>query len=303
MIKAKPGDHFTRVLPQSATGRIIQFPLARLLIAVLFMVPVLALDKVFKLTVLSPLSGNILIIFKYFEAIICFTLFIIAYRFYVRLVEKRTAQEISFSKWLSEFGLGFLISMGLVVLIVAILYFLGYLNFIGFAANKRVALDLAVKFAMGAFIEELFFRLILFKLSEELLGTWVALIIQSVFFGFAHQANENATVMTSISLIIVGGVFYTAAFMYTRRIWFPFGIHMGWNYFQSGIFSMPNSGTTYDGFVTTKVSGPEAITGGNFGIEASYVTIFLCLMVGVWLVVISYKAGQFTQPLWKRKTE
>jgi membrane protease YdiL (CAAX protease family) len=301
MMKIKPGDQFSGVLPQTAKGRIVQFPLIRLLIAALIMVPVLALDKVFKLTVLSSFSGNILIILKYIEAIIFFVLFVTAYRLYVKLVERRTALELSFSSWLSEFGTGFLISIGLVIVIVAILYFLGYLNFVGLAANKHVALDLAVKFAMGAFIEELFFRLIIFKLSEELLGTWIALLIQAVFFGFAHQANENATVLTSISLIIVGGVFYTAAFMYTRRIWFPFGIHMAWNYFQSGIFSMPNSGTSYDGLIATKVSGPIAITGGNFGIEASYVAIFLCSIIGIWLVVISYKAGQFTHPLWKRR--
>ena len=301
MMKINPGDQFSGVLPQTAKGRIVQFPLIRLLIAALFMVAVLALDKVFKLTVLSPLSGNILIIFKYIEAIIFFVLLVAAYRFYAKLVERRTAPELSFSNWLSEFGLGFLISMGLVIIIVAILYIPGYLNFVGLAANKRVALDLAVKFAMGAFIEELFFRLIIFKLSEELLGTWIAFSIQAVFFGFAHQANENATIFTSISLITIGGIFETAAFIYTRRIWFPFGIHMAWNYFQSGIFSMPNSGTSYDGLITTNISGPVAITGGNFGIEASYVAIFLCLIIGVWLVVSSYKAGQFTKPLWKRK--
>jgi membrane protease YdiL (CAAX protease family) len=301
MIKINPVDQFSGVLPRTVKGRIVQFPLIRLLIAALFMVPVLALDKVFKLTVLSPLSGNILIIFKYIEAIIFFVLFVTAYRFYVKLVERRKAPELSFSSWFSEFGLGFLISAGLVMVIVAISYFPGYLNFVGLATNKRVALDLAVKFAMGAFIEELLFRLIIFKLTEELLGTWIAFVIQAVFFGFAHQANENATVLTSISLIIVGGFFYTAAFMYTRRIWLPFGIHMAWNYFQSGIFSMPNSGTSYDGLIATETSGPAAITGGNFGIEASYVAIFLCLIIGVWLVVISYKSGRFTQPRWKRK--
>lgn len=54
---------------------------------------------------------------------------------------------------------------------------------------------------------------------------------------------------------------------------------------------MPNSGTAYDGLIITKISGPEALTGGNFGIEASYVAILLCLIVGVWLMAISHKAG------------
>ena len=300
-MRIKPSDQFTRALPQSTGGRIVQFPLVRLLLAILFMAPVLALDKVFKSTVIAPLSGNAQIILKYIEAIIFFVLFIIAYRFYARFVEKRTATELSSTKWQNEFGLGFLISMALVVVTVLALYFPGSLSFTGLAANKRVALDFAVRFAMGAFIEELFFRLILFRLTEELLGTWIAFMIQAIFFAFAHQANENATALTSLSLIIVGGVFYTAAYIYTRRIWLPFGIHMAWNYFQSGIFSMPNSGTAYDGLIKTTVAGPVALTGGNFGIEASFIAILLCLIAGITLTVVSYKAGQFTAPLWKRR--
>ncbi len=296
-----PHEQFTRALPRSKTGRFIQFPLVRLLIALSFLVPIFVLDKVFKLMIVSALSDGTQIVVKYIEAAVFFSLFVMAYRFYTKHVEKRRALELSSVGVFREFGLGFLISMGLVVTIVVILYSLGYLDFVSLASNSRVALDLAVKFAMGAFLEELIFRLILFKLTEELLGTWIAFMIQAVFFGFAHQANENATVLTSISLIIVGGIFYTAAFMYTRRIWFPLGIHMGWNYCQSGLFSMPNSGTTYEGLLNTTVSGPKAFTGGSFGIEASFMAIALCLIAGIVLVAISYKAGRFAAPLWKRK--
>ncbi len=301
MLKIDPSRQFTFAAPQSAIAKIIQFPLVRLLIAALFMLPVLALDKSFKMTVISPLTGSTQIVFKYIEAVIFFVLFMLAYRFYVRSVEKRPVPEISIPGWLNEFGLGFLISMALVVITVAFLYFMGYLSFIGIAPNERVALDLAVKFAMGAFMEEIFFRLLLFRLTEELLGTWTALIIQAAFFGFAHQANENATMVTSLSLIIVGGLFYTAAYIYTRRIWLPLGIHMAWNYFQSGIFSMPNSGSSYNGLIITKVSGPSQITGGSFGIEASFIAIALCMVAGLILTWRAGKTGQFVPPIWKRE--
>jgi membrane protease YdiL (CAAX protease family) len=299
-MKLYSSDQFTRALPQSMGARILQFPLARLVVAVLFLAPVLALDKVVKLKIISPLSGDTQIVIKYIEAVVFFALFLVAYRLYTKYVERRQATEVSVSGWFSESGRGFLISMGLVMAVVAVLFAAGYVDIAGLNANKRVALDLAVKFAMGAFIEELIFRLILFRLTEELLGTWMAFIIQAVFFGFAHQANENATVLTSISLIIVGGIFYTAAFMYTRRIWFPLGIHMGWNYLQSGIFSMPNSGSAYDGLIKTTVAGPAAMTGGSFGIEASYLAIALCLIAGTALTVAAGKGGQIIAPPWKK---
>lgn len=291
---------FTGATPQSWASRTIQFPIVRMLIAILFLAPILALDKLFKKLIIAPLSGDTQIVFKYLEAAIFFVLLLFAYRLYTKFVEKRKALELSAVDWFRESGMGFLVSMSLVVIIVLILYSFGYFEFIGFNPNKRVALDFVVRFAMGAFIEELFFRLIVFRLTEELLGSWIALIIQVVFFGFAHQANENATFVTSLSLIAVGGIFYTAAFMYTRRIWLPLGIHMGWNYCQSGIFSMPNSGTQYEGLIIAKVQGPQAITGGSFGIEASFIAILLCLIVGIVLIMMAFKGGQFTPPIWKR---
>lgn len=242
-----PSGQFSRAVPQSAAASIVQFPLVRLVMAIIFLAPIFVLDKAVKSKIISPLTGDTQVIFKYLEAVVFFALFLAAYRLYTRYVEKRPAVELSVRGWFREAGGGFVLSMGLVVAVVVFLYIAGYLQVVGFAADKRVALDLAAKFAMGAFIEELIFRLILFRLTEELLGTWTAFAIQALFFGFAHQANENATMLTSMSLVIVGGIFYTAAFMYSRRIWFPLGIHMGWNYLQSGIFSMPNSGSAYDG--------------------------------------------------------
>jgi len=301
-VKIASQELFTGCVPATTFSKIVQFPITRIIIAVLFLAPVLALDKVFKKAVLSSLDGNALIIMKYVEAAIFFTLFIIAYKLYVKYIEKRRAIELSGPGWFKESGLGFLTSGGLIIVIVAIFYLFGYLEITGLNPVKRVALDLGAKFIMGALLEEIFFRLIMYKLTEELLGTWAALIIQAVFFGFAHQANENATVVTSLSLIIVGGLFYSAAFMCTKRIWFVFGIHLGWNYFQSGLFSMPNSGTPYDGLIVTKVQGPANITGGSFGVEASPIAIILCFIAGIALVVKAYKNGQFIGPIWKRKS-
>ena len=64
---------------------------------------------------------------------------------------------------------------------------------------------------------------------------------------------------------------------------------------------MPNSGSTYEGLIKPTIEGKEWITGGNFGIEASYIAILLCLLVGVYILKKAIKANQFVSPIWIRK--
>jgi hypothetical protein len=63
---------------------------------------------------------------------------------------------------------------------------------------------------------------------------------------------------------------------------------------------MPNSGTPYEGLFITKISGPEWLTGGNFGIEASYLAIFLCFVAGVVLTALAKRNFRIISPKWKR---
>lgn len=296
----KPSQLFSNANPASKTGKVFQFPLVRIIIACLFLIPVFLLSKVFRSFVTLSAPEEIRIYFVYAEAIVFFFVFLIAYALYVKYIENRKALEVSSNHSLKEFGKGFIISVVLVGTVVAFLAVMGSYLIAEVNPDKRVVIDLFIKFMMGAMLEEIIFRLIIFKLTEELLGTWIALIIQAVLFGFAHLANDNATLFTSFSVIIVGGILYTAAFMYTRRIWMVIGLHAGWNYLQSGIFGMPNSGTAYKGLIIPDIQGREWITGGSWGIEASYIAILLCLITGIYFILKAKKANQIVEPLWKR---
>ena len=293
---------FTNVKPDSVSGRIIQFPLVRFVIALLFLVPFALLSNVTAIYIVEPSPEPYYTILKYLQAIVFFFLFLYAYSLYTKFVEKRKAFEISSSGSVLEFGAGFLISMGLVVFMIVLMSLLGYYNVEGFESGKIIA-DKFVHFSMGSFVEELIFRLILFRLVEELMGSWWALVIVSLLFGFAHIGNANATVWTSVA-IMISDVLLIAAFMYSRRLWLVWGIHMSWNFFQTAIFGMPNSGETYKNtFIKASVNGPEWITGGSFGIEASYVAIFITLIVGVIVLKKAIDKNQLVLPIWKRKLE
>jgi hypothetical protein len=64
---------------------------------------------------------------------------------------------------------------------------------------------------------------------------------------------------------------------------------------------MPNSGSPYEGLIIPSIQGKGWITGGSFGIEASYIGILLCLIVGVYFIMKAIKANQIVQPVWIRK--
>jgi membrane protease YdiL (CAAX protease family) len=295
-----PQELCSQAAPVTRAGKILQYPLTRILAAIGFLIPILILNKGMKAGLFPLLSEDVLIFVRYLEAILFFLLFLAAFRFYAKHIEKRKAFEIVRRGCLSETGSGLLAAGIIVGLVVIALAMTGCYSILGVISNKRLVLDLFLRFFMSAFLEELLFRLIIFKLTEELVGTWIALLIQALLFGFAHAANENATLFTSCAVAIVGGLPYTAAYIYSRSLWLPLGLHWGWNFFQSGIFSMPNSGTPYQGLFTNTIAGPTWLTGGDFGIEASYLTILLWLLAGIALLFLAKKNSQIVMPRWKR---
>jgi membrane protease YdiL (CAAX protease family) len=299
-MKTPPSELYSKAIPMSRVGKIIQFPLSRIVIALGFLIPVFLLNKGLSKGINPLLSENNLILARYIEAGVSFALLLWAFILYTKYIEKRKSQEILVKGWLGEIGIGFLVSLILVCIVVCVLFFSKYFIVSSIINNKRFFLDLFVKFFMGAFIEELIFRLIIYKLTEELLGTWIALLIQVLLFGFAHGLNDNATLFTTFSVVIVGGLVYCAAYIYTRSLWLPLGFHFGWNFSQSGIFSMPNSGTPYEGLLLTNISGPEWMTGGNWGIEGSYIAIFLCLIIGIAIMFLAKRKAYIVLPSWNR---
>ena len=301
-MQIKSHQLFTTVRPQSNIGRIVQFPLSRIPIVIAFLLPVTVLHNLFVEFILKGFEEPAYSYILNIETIINFALFLLLYRLYTRVVERRKPYEMSRSSCLKELDYGFVIGGGLILIMVALLSVLGYYR-VESTDTWSVILNAVFLFGMGAFVQELFFRIIVFKLVEEWLGTWLALLVAALIFSALHIGNPNVTVWTTIALILQD-VLLSAAFIYTRRIWFVWGIHAGWNFFQDGIFGMPNSGvTSLDSWITPVISGPEWLTGGSFGVEASYLSTILCIALGATILVGAIRKGQLVLPIWKRVAE
>ncbi|UCC38613.1 MAG: CPBP family intramembrane metalloprotease [Candidatus Aminicenantes bacterium] len=290
---------FSKAQPKSLAGKIIQFPLVRIFAVVMFILPYLLIRNNFLADLVASSSGVVHIVLVIADAAVSLFVMLLLYRLYAKWIEKREAVEISRSKSLSELGFGILISFGLVGFVVLFMVLLGYYR-IDRIDSPETLIDAFVFFGMGAFVQVLAFRLVLFRLAEELLGSWLAFVLIAGIFGIVHLGNPEAGVWSTVSLIL-GDVLLFAAFIYTRRIWLVWGLHWGWNFFQDGVFGMPNSGVTeLVSWIQPVIQGPEWITGGGFGIETSYIAFFISLLVGLVFLKKAVDKKQIVSPIWDR---
>lgn len=294
---------FSNAGPQTGVGRFLLFPLTRILIVILFLVPTLVLHILSENYILAIIPEEMKAAAVNIEIVIGLTLFIFLYRLYTNLIEKRPSLELSPKSLLRDILAGLALGAGLIVLCVGTLAIFGYYRIENLNPDWTIVSKNMLWLLMAAFIEELIFRLIVFKLMEEFIGSWPALVISILLFGFAHAGNPNATLWTSIAIAIEAGILLTAAFILTRNIWFPLALHFSWNYFQSTIFGITTSGVKADSLFIPVIEGPEWLTGGEFGIEASVLAVLLCLSAGLILLKKSADYNQIILPRWIRKRQ
>jgi uncharacterized protein len=84
----------------------------------------------------------------------------------------------------------------------------------------------------------------------------------------------------------------TAAYVATRKLWVPIGLHLGWNIAGSAIFSTEVSGNdTPQGLLDASTSGPMLVTGGDFGPEGSLFSIVFCVLAAAVFMRLAYRRG------------
>ena len=277
--------------------RITDFPLVALVIALAAFVGTSALASVIgkALPPMDPLLATAT------KATIALLLMLATYKLIIRRLGDAPRDDLPLAgagKGLSiGAGFGFL----LFSLIVAVAALLDVYNIVGPGGTDQIFPSLIAMAIMPGFMEELLFRGILFHFLERFGGSWFALALTSALFGLAHIFNDNATALSSFAIAIEAGVLLGGAYMLTRSLWVPIGLHAAWNFTQGEIYDVPVSGFDQHGLVTAKLSGPELLSGGAFGLEASVIAMVCATAAGIWLVVRAVRAGSIERPWWVRR--
>jgi hypothetical protein len=231
-------------------------------------------------------------------ALILSVVMIAAYRFLVRVLEQRTADELRNSAALRALAPGVWVGAGLFALVYAILWALGAVTFRGYGGFAGVgnAVATAIASAVG---EEIVFRGVVYRRLEERLGTTIALVVAAAAFGLVHAGNPGANWASTLAIALESGVLLGLAYAATRSLWLPIGLHFGWNFTEGGIFGAAVSGRQYGGLINASLAGPPLITGGAFGPEASLAALVVSLSASIALAWYVVYTGRWRPPRWR----
>ncbi|MDW2982656.1 MAG: type II CAAX endopeptidase family protein [Rhodanobacter sp.] len=226
---------------------------------------------------------------------------LLAYLLLVRLVERRAVTELAPRRLLPDGALGTLAGLLLFSAVVGALYLLGSYHVTG--TNPDVPwVPALLMVGLGAGIgEEIICRGVLFRIVEEGLGSWWALAISALFFGAAHIGNPGATLWSSAAIAIEAGLLFGMIYHLTRSLPLCMGLHAAWNFAQGTIYGIPVSGTPANGWLVSTRSGPDWLSGGVFGAEASVVALALCSLCTIGLLLVARRRGSIVRPAWRRR--
>ena len=143
-------------------------------------------------------------------------------------------------------------------------------------------------FLVGVFEEFTFRGYTQYTLASGI-GFWFAAVVLSLAFGALHLANPGEGPVGALSVFAIA-MFFCLTLRRTGDLWFPIGVHCSFDWGETFLYSVPNSGTTTAGALShSTLHGAKWITGGSIGPEGS-LFCFLIIAAAILLFHRLYPA-------------
>jgi membrane protease YdiL (CAAX protease family) len=142
-------------------------------------------------------------------------------------------------------------------------------------------------FIIAAAAEEMLFRGYPLQTMMRALPFLAAVIPSSVLFAYVHLDNPNVAWGFTFVNTTLAGFWLAVAYLRTRSLWFPLGIHWAWNWTMGALLGLPVSGITSltrAPLLHATDAGPAWLTGGAYGIEggAACTVALLISTIFIW---------------------
>lgn len=276
--------------------RVLEFPLVALVVAtVLFIVA--SFLAYFILRYEPPMGADAKALT---EAVLNIALLWVVYKLAIRELGDKPRDDLPLAGAVKRTAQGLAIGALLFGAVVGVAALFGAYRIVGSGGVSGLAVGLFSFALLPGFREELLFRGIFFRWLEEFGGSWFALAATSALFGLAHIFNPNATWFSSFAIAVEAGILLGASYMLTRSLWLPIGLHAAWNFVQYAL-GVPVSGIDSNGLVEARLQGPDWLSGGTFGLEASVIALVLATAVGIWMLIKAKERGLVFGPMWARQ--
>lgn len=187
-------------------------------------------------------------------------------------------------RWWRELGRGLMVGAAMLFSATLLEWGCGFAHF-AFSPHSmmRAGSFSFVMFAVAAANEEVIFRGYPFQRLVESITPVGAIVATSALFGLAHLSNPHRTWVSTLNTGLIG-VPFAVAYLRTRSLWMPIGMHFIWNYLLGFLLGLPVSGLTVPASVlTARVRGPIWLTGGDYGPEGGLLVTGVTLLVTVYV--------------------
>jgi len=184
--------------------------------------------------------------------------------------------------WIKELGIGLIVGSALMLLPAMVLTALGFITwqhneFYISTLASGLSLFLAVALA-----EELLFRGFIFQRLIDAFGQWPAQILIAGLFLLTHLNNMGMTgnikLLAGVN-IFLASILFGQAYIRTKSLALPIGVHFMANFMQGTILGFGVSGTKENSLLKPVFGdSPIWLTGGDFGIEASAVGLLFVIL-------------------------
>jgi CAAX protease family protein len=283
---------------KSIWRRIVEFPLVAMLIALVLVIIGFTAAFLIGRYLIPPIPGFSL---EMKFDLVAIPILLLLYRYVIRHLGEHPRDDYRDPKAVLHLFIGLGAGLLIFSVVVAVAGLMGIYRVQGAGDFSGLPTALIASAIFPAINEELVFRGIIFRWIEEFGGSWVALLVTSTLFGAAHLLNPHASPLAALGIAFEAGVLLGAAYMLTRSLWLPMGLHAAWNFAQGEIYDVPVSGTKVHGMVDATLSGPPLLTGNGFGLEASPIAMAVATLFGLWLLWLAIRKGEVIQPWWVRR--
>lgn len=191
-------------------------------------------------------------------------------------------------RWKTELGIGLSTGTLMIVLVAALERLLGVANFSRSALPPRQLLAggffIILLLAVAAINEEVTFRGYPFQRLLEAVGPVGGVAVTSVLFGAVHLGNPHHTWVSTLNTALVG-VPLAVAYLRTRALWLPIGLHFAWNFFEGYGLGFPVSGIVLpETLLRAEVRQVAWLTGGSYGPEGGVLATGAIVLGTVYLL-------------------
>lgn len=214
---------------------------------------------------------------------------------WVKLVEKRDISSLGFFKEhaLRDLLVGWLVGFAMFSLVLGIMVVFGFSK--AHTMNISSSSILALTISLGGWLvqggtEEVVTRGWLMPVIGVRSNVPLAIILSGTIFGLLHLANSGVTFLSILNVSLFG-IFMCLYALKFENIWGVCGVHAAWNCIQGSIFGLPVSGNPLNSSLFVfKTSGPDWLSGGQFGTEGSIFTTLVLVIACLIIIVMGKKS-------------